>query len=468
MDNTHPCYLLSCRHVFHKNCVDAWLSENSLCFTCGVAINYSPIRPQPAPAKAGPPVRSMTTRNLAKTMARAEQSNPVAHPEPVENPAGANSSALDASQSTNQGEAAAAIPARGRPRVSRSVRATNSRRSQPVDYTLIQGMIEQTITRVMSSLAIQGQPQQRDPPAASGLRDTPASNVSSVQSRQTVDIMQKWGVHFDGSVDGLGVEEFIYRITALTNETLDSDFAIMCRHMHVLFTGKARAWYWRYHKQVSQIGWTNMCASLRQQYKDYRPNFMSMELIRARKQKQGESFSSFYEEVAALIDKASIRVEEEELVEILKSNLLPETRQKLLYQPVHSVGHLRRLVQMSENLSLELHCRYASSAKQIVPVVCRQVCIVEDEGTLADENPLEDAEVDAVHISYAKCKCWNCEEIGHCWENCLAARRVFCYGCGKPNIYKPQCQHCIAKKSENRRAGASNTNRIPPTPQNAN
>lgn len=111
-----------------------------------------------------------------------------------------------------------------------------------------------------------------------------------------------------------------------------------------------------------------MCASLRQQYKDYRSDFMSMALIRTRKQKQGESFSSFYEDVAALIDKASIRVEEEELVEILKSNLLPETRQKILYQPVHSVGHLRRLVQMSENLSFEISCRYASSSKQNVPI----------------------------------------------------------------------------------------------------
>jgi len=67
-----------------------------------------------------------------------------------------------------------------------------------------------------------------------------------------------------------------------------------------------------------------------------------MELIRARKQKHGEPFSSFYEAVASLIDKASIKIEEEELCEILKNNLLPDTREKLLYQPVHSVGHLRR------------------------------------------------------------------------------------------------------------------------------
>lgn len=428
--------------------------------------NCSPARSQPVPSnsKAVPAARGMTTRNLAKAMAIAEQQNTIRHPEPpLENPIGANSSALDASQSTNQGEAIPERPVRGRPpRSSRPIRPTNNRRSQPVDYNIIQGMIEQTVTRVMSSLAINAQHQQLEPPVTSVLRETPASNASSLQSRQTVDIMQKWGVHFDGSVEGLGVEEFIYRITSLTNETLDSDFSIMCRHIHVLFTGKARSWYWRYHKQVDQIDWTKMCASLRQQYQDYRSDFMSMELIRARKQKTGESFSSFYEAVATLIDKASIRVEDEELVEILKSNLLPETRQKLLFQPVHSVGHLRRLVQMSENLAYEISCRYAS--KPNVPAARRQVFAVEQENSEIEDNLQEEAEIHALQSSHGKFKCWNCEEVGHVWENCLAARRVFCYGCGRPNIYKPQCQNCLSKKSENRRVGASHNNRSPPTP----
>lgn len=45
--------------------------------------------------------------------------------------------------------------------------------------------------------------------------------------------MQEWGVHFDRFVKGLGVKEFIYRVTALTSETLESDFAIMYMHIRV-------------------------------------------------------------------------------------------------------------------------------------------------------------------------------------------------------------------------------------------
>lgn len=52
---------------------------------------------------------------------------------------------------------------------------------------------------------------------------------------------------------------------------------------------------------------------------------------------------------------------------------------------------MRRLVQMSEHLSLEINCRNASSSKQNAAVGRRQVCIIEDEGTMADQNPLKDA-----------------------------------------------------------------------------
>jgi len=247
--------------------------------------------------------------------------------------------------------------------------------------------------------------------------------------------MQKWGVHFDGSTEGLGVDEFIYRIKVLTDETLGSDFTIMCKNMHVLFTGKARSWFWRYHKQVDRIVWSNICASLRQKYKDYRSDFMSMELIRARKQKHGEPFSSFYEAVASLIDKASIKIEEE-LCEILKNNLLPDTREKWLYQPVHSVGHLHRLVHMSENLLQEISCRSDQGKSKLGPNR-RQVYALEDDSSETKETSQAEAKLAALQSFHDKLKCWNCQEVGHVWRNCLAERRIFCYTCGNLNAYTP-------------------------------
>jgi len=79
---------------------------------------------------------------------------------------------------------------------------------------------------------------------------------------------------------------------------------------------------------------------------DFTSDFVSKERIRSRKQKHGEPFGLFYDAVVSLLDKSSVKMDDIEVLEILENNLLPEGRQLLLYQPIHSVSHLRKLVQM--------------------------------------------------------------------------------------------------------------------------
>lgn len=52
-------------------------------------------------------------------------------------------------------------------------------------------------------------------------------------------------------------------------------------------------------------------------------------------------------------------------------------------------------------------------------------------------------EIDGLDMN--KLKCWNCDLFGHRYQECLAPRRVFCYGCGRLDTYKPNCQHCMEK-----------------------
>lgn len=53
---------------------------------------------------------------------------------------------------------------------------------------------------------------------------------------------------------------------------------------------------------------------------------------------------------------------------------------------------------------------------------------------VADPNLSEIAGVEALVRVY---RCWNCEEEGHGCDMCMKERKVFCYGCGEKNIYKP-------------------------------
>lgn len=63
------------------------------------------------------------------------------------------------------------------------------------------------------------------------------------------------------------------------------------------------------------------------------------------------------------------------------------------------------------------------------------------------DSPLVDTSVDAIKNYSNKIQCWNCEEVGHHWEDCLQNRKIFCYGCGAKEIYKPNCTNCLAKRA---------------------
>lgn len=45
--------------------------------------------------------------------------------------------------------------------------------------------------------------------------------------------------------------------------------------------------------------------------------------------------------------------------------------------------------------------------------------------------------------------CWNCDQPGHYWDDCLQDRKIFCYGCGAKETFKPKCQKCLSRKSKN-------------------
>lgn len=48
--------------------------------------------------------------------------------------------------------------------------------------------------------------------------------------------------------------------------------------------------------------------------------------------------------------------------------------------------------------------------------------------------------------------CWNCRVTGHRYSDCREPRQVFCYRCGRPNVYSPDCtckQNTKKNRSEN-------------------
>lgn len=276
------------------------------------------------------------------------------------------------------------------------------------------------------------------------------TNHSNIHADKVTSIINNWNLKFDGSTNGLTINEFLYRVKTLTNETFDGDFSVICKNFNTLLAGKAREWYWRYRKTVDVISWEDFCKAIRSQYKDMKSSFDIREELRNRKQRPGETYDNFFDALSMIADRLPRPIVEEELIGIIARNLRPEIRQDLLYVPIESLSHLRKLVQMRENFLNDDYVRKALGQRNQIPQSYPRRTVAEVE----HEDPLRNTEAEYLFEVTQKnndftYKCWNCDKSGHHWQDCLESRTIFCYGCGSKNVYKPQCAKCIGRNATN-------------------
>lgn len=152
------------------------------------------------------------------------------------------------------------------------------------------------------------------------------------------------------------------------------------------------------------------------------------------------------------MDRLPVPLSDTELIEIITRNLRPDIRHELLYVEVLSIPQLRKLVQRSKSFLNDEYVRrnfaprnaYASGPRRQISEVDTEVDITNATGAEHGESS-----VNAIQQHDTIVKCWNCDQTGHHWEDCLQDRYIFCYGCGAKNTYKPQCSKCQLRKSKN-------------------
>lgn len=256
-----------------------------------------------------------------------------------------------------------------------------------------------------------------------------------VRTDKITQIIHNWKIRFSGNLKGLSIDAFLYRVEALTKQTLQGDFELLCRHISCLFEDKAADFFWRYHRTVNSIIWPELCNALRAQFRDTRTDMDYRELIHDRKQKAGETFDSFYEAILKLTDCLEQPICENTLVEILRRNLVPEIQHEILNLSITTVSQLREICRRREYFLHDVRRRMPQSKH------------INDFKRISEVQNLEEND-----IAEIKLKCWNCREDGHRYQECVAPRSVFCYGCGTPNVYKPTCSKCNASKNATTRA----------------
>lgn len=486
------CIIETCQHVFHYACIEQALANSSECPFCKTACELVNLKKYPIISVESAQLSTQTgtikknrpsyrgksratvanrpvTRNLSRTVFSENLNVSNDHDLPTNN----TIELVDESATQNNVNPGQNFYSISTAMQNQNVQNPSIPSSNEIDYAKINQMIENNIARILQNLSIGTLiPNQNNTIPSNNLQNNNSyqnfnsqqnfknfnsrnSNSVSEESSSAIRpdrvtfIIQNWNIQFDGSCNRLSVDEFLYRVKTLTKEHLNNNFVHICKNLPILLNGKAREWYWRYHKSVESIEWTEFCGALRAQFKDLRSNFDLMESIRSRKMKVGESFDAFYDSICSIADRLKNPIPEDEMVEILIRNLRPEIRQELLYVPIFTIAHLRKLAQMRENLMNDEVFRKQISQKLQIPGnnMNSRRTVAEIQGEDFDSEEVKDnACVDALKRDPTKIKCWNCDDFGHFWDDCLKERSIFCYGCGSKNVYKPQCARCANKK----------------------
>jgi hypothetical protein len=205
---------------------------------------------------------------------------------------------------------------------------------------------------------------------------------------------------------------------------------------HLLFTGLALDWYFRYRETVDEINLSNLCHELTIEYSARDDNDLK-ENIRDRKQRDGGSFEDFYHAILCLEDQLLYRLDEDELLRILMKNLRPEIRQQIFMIDVTRISQLRKLC-MAREAAYSFNRSRPHNRPMPPPRYVNEVAI-EDDTTEIEPDPM-------ISEISPKLICWNCRNAGHGYMECLAPeRKIFCYGCGLENTLKPNCPKCSQK-----------------------
>lgn len=257
--------------------------------------------------------------------------------------------------------------------------------------------------------------------------------ITPISTDKTANLINNWHVTFEGTVGKVSVDDFIYRIRTLTTIHLRGDFNLLCQHAHILFEGKARQWFWRYHRQKEgMFDWLDLCEALKKQFRDISTDIEIKDDMRRRKQRNGENFEEYLEGIMKIGDRLQAPLTDQELVDIIIRNLRTDLRYELLHINIPNIAVLRSEVRKHERFNEELRT-WPNRSNVVARKHISEVVLQTESVGVEDVEALRSSVIN----------CWNCDAKGHLYHDCLAPRRIFCYGCGKVDTYKPNCSDCL-------------------------
>lgn len=272
--------------------------------------------------------------------------------------------------------------------------------------------------------------------------------------------IHQWPLRFEGGTQGLDADDFVFRVERQAQLNGVSTQALVIGIGNLL-TGRANQWYWTYQRRYPQATWEEFKAAFIGRYAPHKDtDFEMMAKIEKRRQRFGESFNNFCQDIEAFAVRLRRPLPEDELVAVLRRNMAIYLRKALWREEVESVDRLlqacseyEQLCQEEEQVAIAKRPMRVHELKNEPPPA--QVPYHELYATHETTEEPTNAYISALGADANKDNltiCWNCKEMGHSFVQCgLPQQRAFCFSCGLSGVIKAQCPRC----SENSRRGVT-------------
>lgn len=253
--------------------------------------------------------------------------------------------------------------------------------------------------------------------------------------------VHEWHLSFSGNKNGMSINSFLERVSEMAGprNVTEKDLYIGASD---LLSGNALIWYRSIKHTVSS--WPDLVNRLKIEYLPTGYELKLWNEIRDRLQAEGETVGLFVACMLNLFSRLSNPASEEDKLQIIRSNMLPYF--------IHSLG----VVEVKSVDDLLLKCKILETNRYVAEENVNKASLssrskngrhlLEPELSSSQNNKVNFTEASSspskLNQTFRSLECWNCKREGHSFSQCPRPRNKFCYGCGKPNVFKGDCENC--------------------------
>lgn len=218
-----------------------------------------------------------------------------------------------------------------------------------------------------------------------------------------------------------------------------------------LFLGSALVVYRSCRGRIDS--WQELEVKLRNAFQDPDYDRRLVREIESRKQGLEETVTVYIAKMRSLFSRLTKPKHEEDMLDIIEENILPDYQSALALQTYSNVDQLEKILLRLEKGRLRaLRFDTKPSRNLLEPDLAYK------PKTRRDNVRVSAFESRSVNLERNQSKpkrsssavtCWNCKLQGHVFSDCRKPRTIFCYGCGKENVIKSKCPTCNTLAANN-------------------